>query len=170
MTGRPIGPHNPAACIRQTGGTFYDVGPAPFRYGCCAFHCDRFRAAPRAMARRPDRTLLAAFHSDSNRVSDAGFLHCGRASGGRKYQAPLSAIAVQAAKRLNRHPPTQAGFDHGNASCQGRASFDGRLHMKVAQPEPVARTAGFFYRLSKPQYNFSLECFDCACGSLSTIW
>jgi hypothetical protein len=37
---------------------------------------------------------------------------------------------------MNRHPPTQAGFDNGNGSCQGRTSFDGLLLMKVAKPEP----------------------------------
>jgi hypothetical protein len=36
---------------------------------------------------------------------------------------------------LNRHPPTRAGFDNGNASCQGRTSFGGLL-MKVANSEP----------------------------------
>jgi hypothetical protein len=37
---------------------------------------------------------------------------------------------------MNRHPPTQADFDNGNGSCQGKTSFDGRLLMKVAKPEP----------------------------------
>ena len=37
---------------------------------------------------------------------------------------------------LNRHPPTQADFDNGNGSCQGRTSFDGGLLIKVAKPEP----------------------------------
>jgi hypothetical protein len=37
---------------------------------------------------------------------------------------------------INRHPPTQAGFDNGNGSCQGKTSFSGDLSMKVAQPEP----------------------------------
>ena len=37
---------------------------------------------------------------------------------------------------MNRHPPTQAAFDRGNGSCQGRTSFDGGLLMKVAEPEP----------------------------------
>jgi hypothetical protein len=37
---------------------------------------------------------------------------------------------------MNRHPPTQAAFDSGNGSCQGRTSFDGGLLMKVAEPEP----------------------------------
>jgi hypothetical protein len=26
---------------------------------------------------------------------------------------------------MNRHPPTQADFDNGNGSCQGRTSLDG---------------------------------------------
>jgi hypothetical protein len=37
---------------------------------------------------------------------------------------------------MNCHPPTQAAFDSGNGSCQGRTSFDGSLLMKVAEPEP----------------------------------
>jgi hypothetical protein len=37
---------------------------------------------------------------------------------------------------MNRHPPTPADFDKGNGSCQGKTSFDGRLLMKVAKPEP----------------------------------
>ena len=37
---------------------------------------------------------------------------------------------------LNRHPPAQADFDSSNDSCQGRTSFNGGLHMKVAEPEP----------------------------------
>ena len=45
---------------------------------------------------------------------------------------------------VNRHPPTQADFDSGNGSCQGRNSFDGGLLMKVANPEPRwLPTAGF---------------------------
>jgi len=57
---------------------------------------------------------------------------------------------------MNRHPPTQADFDNGNGSCQGRTSFDGGLLMKVAEPEnPAARTAGFSYRL--PSHNTSFR-------------
>jgi hypothetical protein len=37
---------------------------------------------------------------------------------------------------MDRHPPTQADFDNGHGSCQGRTSFDGTLLMKVAKPEP----------------------------------
>jgi hypothetical protein len=37
---------------------------------------------------------------------------------------------------MNRHSPTQADFDNGNGSWQGKNSFDGRLLMKVAKPEP----------------------------------
>jgi hypothetical protein len=37
---------------------------------------------------------------------------------------------------MNRHRSTPAGFDNGNGSCQGRNSFNGRLLMKVAKPEP----------------------------------
>jgi hypothetical protein len=45
---------------------------------------------------------------------------------------------------MDRHPPTQADFDNGNGSCQGRTSFDGALLMKVAKPgTPLLRTAGF---------------------------
>jgi hypothetical protein len=45
---------------------------------------------------------------------------------------------------LSRRPPTRAGFDNDNGSCQGRTSFDGGLLMKVAQVRtPLLRTAGF---------------------------
>ena len=37
---------------------------------------------------------------------------------------------------MNRHPHTQADFDNGNGSCQGRTIFDGGPLMKVAEPEP----------------------------------
>ena len=37
---------------------------------------------------------------------------------------------------LSLHPPTQADFDNGNGSCQGKTSFDGDLLLKVAEPEP----------------------------------
>jgi hypothetical protein len=30
---------------------------------------------------------------------------------------------------MNRHPPRQADFDNGNASCQGKTSLDGDLLM-----------------------------------------
>ena len=43
---------------------------------------------------------------------------------------------------MNRHPPTQAGFDNGNGSCHGRSSFDGGLLMKVAKPEPRCSNGG----------------------------
>lgn len=43
---------------------------------------------------------------------------------------------------MNRHPPAQADFDNGNGSCQGRTSFDGDLHMKVAEPEPRCSNGG----------------------------
>ena len=61
---------------------------------------------------------------------------------------------------MNRHPPTQADFDNGNGSCQGRTSLDGDLLMKVAEPEPRCSNGGVLYRLSSPQYNFPPECFD----------
>jgi hypothetical protein len=32
--------------------------------------------------------------------------------------------------------PTQADFDNGNSSCQGRTSLDGDLLINVAEPEP----------------------------------
>jgi hypothetical protein len=61
---------------------------------------------------------------------------------------------------MNRHPPMQADFDNGNGSCQGRTSFDGGLLMKVAEPEPRCSNGGVLLPPSKPQYKFSLECFD----------
>ena len=61
---------------------------------------------------------------------------------------------------MNRHPPTQADFDSGNGSCQGRTSFNGGLHMKVAEPEPRCSNGGVLLPPSKPQYNFLLKCFD----------
>jgi hypothetical protein len=61
---------------------------------------------------------------------------------------------------MSLHPPTQADFDNGNGSCQGRTSFDGGLLMKVAEPEPRCSNGGVLYRLPKPQYKFSLGCFD----------
>ena len=61
---------------------------------------------------------------------------------------------------MNRHPPAQADFDNGNGSCQGRTSFNGGLHMKVAEPEPRCSNGGVLLPPSKPQYKFSLKCFD----------
>jgi hypothetical protein len=61
---------------------------------------------------------------------------------------------------MNRHPPTQAGFDNGNGSCQGKTSFDGDLLMKVAQPEPCCFERRGSLPPSKSPYNLSLECFD----------
>jgi hypothetical protein len=61
---------------------------------------------------------------------------------------------------MNRHPPTQANFDNDNGSCQGRTSLNGALLMKVAKPEPRRLNGGVLLPPSKPQYNFSLECFD----------
>jgi hypothetical protein len=43
---------------------------------------------------------------------------------------------------MNCHPPTQADFDNGNGSCHGRASFNGGLPMKVAEPEPCRSNGG----------------------------
>ena len=61
---------------------------------------------------------------------------------------------------MNHHSPTQADFDNGNGSCQGRTSFDGGLLMKVAQPEPRCWNGGVLLPPSKTQYNFLLKCFD----------
>jgi hypothetical protein len=58
------------------------------------------------------------------------------------------------------HPPTQADFDNGNGSCQRRTSFNGGLLTKVAEPEPRCSNGGVLLPPSKPQYNFSLKCFD----------
>ena len=55
---------------------------------------------------------------------------------------------------LNRHPPAQADFDSGNGSCQGRTSFNGGLHMKVAEPEPRCSNGGVLYRLSSHNTSF----------------
>jgi len=52
---------------------------------------------------------------------------------------------------MNRHPPTQADFDNGNGSCQGRTSLNGPLLMKVAEQNPAVEAAGFSYRL--PSHN-----------------
>ena len=78
---------------------------------------------------------------------------------------------------MNRHPPTQAGFDNGNGSCQGKTSFDGDLPMKVAQPEPRCLERRGSLPPSKSPYNFSLECFDAddwtddrACGADDVAW
>ena len=49
---------------------------------------------------------------------------------------------------MNCHPPTQADFDKGNGSCQGRTSLDGDLLLKVAEPEPRCSNGGVLYRLS----------------------
>ena len=59
---------------------------------------------------------------------------------------------------VNRHPPTQADFDNGNASWQGRTSFDGGLLMKVAEPEPRCLERRGSLPPSKQQYKFSREC------------
>jgi hypothetical protein len=61
---------------------------------------------------------------------------------------------------MNRHPPTQADFDNGNGPCQGRTSLSGGLLTKVAEPEPRCSNGGVLLPPFKPQYNFSLECFD----------
>jgi hypothetical protein len=55
---------------------------------------------------------------------------------------------------MNRHPPTQAGFDNGNRSCQGKTRFDGGLLMKVAQPEPRCFERRGSLPPSKSPYNF----------------
>jgi hypothetical protein len=55
---------------------------------------------------------------------------------------------------MNRHPSTQADFDNGNGSCQGRTSFNGRLLTKVAESEPRCWNGGVLLPPSKPQYNF----------------
>ncbi|HLV96024.1 MAG TPA: hypothetical protein VKS44_12595 [Candidatus Acidoferrales bacterium] len=59
---------------------------------------------------------------------------------------------------MNRHPPTQADFDSGNSSCQGRNSLDGDLLMKVAEPEPRCCEQRGSLPPSKPQYKLSREC------------
>jgi hypothetical protein len=78
---------------------------------------------------------------------------------------------------LNCHPPTQAGFDNGNGSCQGKTSFDSDLLMKVAQLEPRCLERRGSLPPSRSPYNFSLECFnaddwtdDCAFGADNVAW
>ena len=78
---------------------------------------------------------------------------------------------------MNRHPPTQAGFDNGNGSWQGKISFDSNLLMKVAQLEPRCLERRGSLPPSKSPYNFSLECFDaddwtddCAFGADDVAW
>jgi hypothetical protein len=60
---------------------------------------------------------------------------------------------------MNRHPPTQADFDNGNGSCQGKTSLDGDLLMKVAEPEPRCFDQRGSSPPSQPQYKLSRECF-----------
>ena len=62
---------------------------------------------------------------------------------------------------LNRHPPAQADFDNGNGSCQGRTSFDGRLHMKVAEPEPRCSNGGVLLPAFQVTIQFFGEMFWC---------
>ena len=62
---------------------------------------------------------------------------------------------------LNRHPPTQADFDRGNGSCQRRTSFDGGLHMKVAEPEPRCSNGGVLFTALQATIQFSAEMFRC---------
>jgi hypothetical protein len=45
---------------------------------------------------------------------------------------------------MNRHPPTPAGFDNGNGSCQRRTSFDwSPSHEGCQARTPLLGTAGF---------------------------
>ena len=76
--------------------------------------------------------------------------------------APLAAANALPENRfaMSLHPPKQADFDNGNGSCQGKTSFDGGLLMKVAEPEPRRLERRGSSPPSKPQYKFSLECFD----------
>ena len=60
---------------------------------------------------------------------------------------------------VNRHPPTQADFDNGDGSCQGRTSLDGDLLMKVAEPETRCFEQRRSLPPSKPQCKFSQDCF-----------
>jgi hypothetical protein len=60
---------------------------------------------------------------------------------------------------MNRHPPTQPDFDHGNCSRQGRTSFDGGLLMLPSQ-NPAARTAGFSHGFQATIQVFA-EMFGC---------
>ena len=75
--------------------------------------------------------------------------------------APLAATnALPENHFAMNHPPTQADFDNGSASWQGRKSFDGGLLMKAAEPEPRCFQRRGSLPPSKPQYNFSPECFE----------
>jgi hypothetical protein len=70
---------------------------------------------------------------------------------------------------MSLHPRTQADFDNGNGSCQGRTSFDGGLLMKVAEPEPRCFERRGSLPPSKPQYNSSPECFATFVGNRQ-VW
>ena len=56
---------------------------------------------------------------------------------------------------MNGHPPTQADFDNGNGSCQGRTSLDGHLLMKVAEPEPRCSNGGVLL----PAFQHTIQVF-----------
>jgi hypothetical protein len=60
---------------------------------------------------------------------------------------------------VNRHPPRQADFDNGNRSCQGRTSFNGGLHMKVAEPEPRCSNGGVLLPAFQATIQFFAEMF-----------
>jgi len=61
---------------------------------------------------------------------------------------------------MNRHPPTEAAFDKGNGSCERRSSFDGRLLMKVAKPEPRCFERRGSLPPSQATIQFFVEMFD----------
>jgi hypothetical protein len=61
---------------------------------------------------------------------------------------------------MNRHPPTEAAFDKGKGSCEGRSSFDGRLLMKVAKPEPRCFERRGSLPPSQATIQFFVEMFD----------
>jgi hypothetical protein len=60
---------------------------------------------------------------------------------------------------MNRHSSTQADFDNGNGSWQGKNSFDGRLLMKVAKPEPRCFEQRGSLPPSKATIQFLIEMF-----------
>jgi hypothetical protein len=56
---------------------------------------------------------------------------------------------------MRLHPPTQADFDNGNGSCQGRTSLNGDLLMKVAEPEPRCFNGGVL----PPAFHATIQAF-----------
>jgi hypothetical protein len=100
-------------------------------------------------------------HFAENQKASVATLRRCSASARNTVRLPFGkAFAFAGIRTMNRHPPTQADFDSGNGSCQGRTSLDGSLLMKVAEPEPRCFERRGSLPPSKPQYKLSLECFE----------